>query len=342
MISIPGILLGTKNEKCFTKILKRFLDFKKEGLIPNIIGNSIETSFYNSVDASLWLFWTLQQFLYRKKCSYAIIKREFWEDLKEIFFAYLESQPEHLKCNELFLLESGTDAESYTWVDACLDGKSVVPRKGMVVEINALWYNAVAFVEELAEKFKEKDLSEIAKQIKENIETNYSKQFYIEEKGYLADYVFNGKQSQELRPNQLLSISLPYSPVSKELQKNIVNKCTEKLLTPYGLRTLSPDAAEYRGQYQGDVHQRDRAYHNGTVWPWLMGPYFEALIKNADNRDEIRAKVKMLIEDFDKVLEEDGLYSISEIFDADAPHQARGCIAQAWSVAELRRIYLEL
>ena len=342
MISLPGTLLGTQNEKNFSKVLRRFLDFKKDGLIPNIIASTIESSSYNSVDASLWLFWALQQFLYKKKCSHAIIKKKFWVDLKDIFISYLESKPEHLTCNELGLLESGTDAESYTWMDACLFGSSVIPRKGMVVEINALWFNAVSFIEELAIKFKDMEVLEQAIAVKEKIKVNFRPQFFLEDEKYLADYIFEGIKNKQLRPNQLLAISLPYSPLDKETQKIIVDKCEEELLTPFGMRTLARDDANYRGRYEGDVIQRDLAYHNGTVWTWLLGPFYEAFIKVSDNKELTLKRVKTMIEYFETVLESDGMYSIAEIFDGDSPYEARGCIAQAWSVAELRRIYLEI
>ena len=341
MISLPGILLNTKEEKNFKKVLRRFLDFKKDGLIPNIIGDSIESSAYNSVDASLWLFWELQQFLNKKKCSHAVIKKEFWEDLKDIFLCYKGSKPEDLRCNELALLESGTDKESYTWMDACLFGSSVIPRKGMVVEINALWFNAVAFMEELATKFKDPLLEEIA-DTKARILANFQDTFYLQEEGYLADYIFEGVINRQLRPNQLLAISLPFSPLDKDAKNSIIHICEEKLLTPYGMRTLAADDSNYWGIYEGDVVNRDLAYHNGTVWTWLMGPFFEAMIKNSENAESTIKRVKTMIEYFDNVFKSAGINSISEIYDGDSPHTARGCIAQAWSVAELRRIYLEI
>lgn len=342
MISLPGILFATKNEKNFKKVIRRFLDFKKDGLIPNIIASTIESSSYNSVDASLWLFWALQQFLYKKKCSYVLIKKEFWQDLKDIFISYLESKPEHLKCNELALLESGTDAESYTWMDACLFGSSVIPRKGMVVEINALWFNAVSFIEELAIKFKDVEILEKATATKEKIQANFKSQFFLDEQKYLADYIYQGLKNKQLRPNQLLAVSLPYSPLDKDTQNLIVDKCEEELLTPFGLRTLARDDANYRGRYEGDLVNRDLAYHNGTVWTWLLGPFYEALIKVSDNKNITLKRVRTMLEYFESVFETDGMYSIAEIFDGDSPHDARGCIAQAWSVAEIRRIYLEI
>ena len=226
-------------------------------------------------------------------------------------------------------------------MDACLFGSSVIPRKGMVVEINALWFNAVCFIEEMARKFKDTEVMNKALAAQEKIKANFKKVFFLEKEGYLSDYVFEAVQNKQLRPNQLLAVSLPYSPLDKEIQKLIVDKCEEELLTPFGMRTLARDDVSYSPRYEGDVTKRDMAYHNGTVWTWLLGPFYEALIKTSDNKEVTVKRVRLMIEYFEHVLEKDGLYSIAEIFDGDAPHNARGCIAQAWSVAELRRIYLE-
>jgi predicted glycogen debranching enzyme len=236
-------------------------------------------------------------------------------------------------------------------MDARVNGLAVTPRRGMLVEINALWFNALSFVEELAIEFKDPFKDKVS-DLKDKVKANYMKVFWLEEKGYLADYVLptyvNGSSNptlipnKQLRPNQLLAISLEYSPISKFEQISIVRIVEEELLTPFGLRTLNKADPLYKGHYEGNVNLRDAAYHNGTVWPWLLGPFFDALLKTTDNLDATKKRIRTMINYFDSHLKHGGYYSVSEIFDGDEPHTARGCIAQAWSVAELRRILLQV
>ncbi|MDA0771506.1 MAG: glycogen debranching enzyme N-terminal domain-containing protein [Cyanobacteria bacterium] len=335
MISLPGLLLDTNQDDIYKKILRRFLNYQQDGLIPNIIGSPPA---YNSVDASLWLFWAVQQ-LETNTGSNKWIKQEFWQDLKNIFTAYSTSNTDKLRYQENGLIESGSKQDSLSWMDACLDGSSVIPRSGAIVEINALWYNAVCYTEQLAKSFNDPIVDKAA-EIKTKIEESFTKTFYIPEKKYLGDFFNEAKLNQQLRPNQLLACSLPFSPIDIKIAQEIVEACTQKLLTPFGMRTLAPDDVNYQGHYQGDTHSRDRAYHNGTVWPWLLGPYGEALLRTSSNKTQAKKTIKEIISNFEQHLSESGITSISEIFDGDLPYQARGCIAQAWSVAEIRRLAL--
>lgn len=335
MISLPGIFLKTRYQDDFKKVLRHFLDFKKDGLIPNVIGSNKENSAYNSVDASLWLFWAIQQFAKEtKKTDW--IKKEFWEDLKEIFRAYSTSLPAIVNCADNGLLESGSEQESMSWMDACLYGKSVIPRYGFLVEINALWFNACAFTEELALQFKDPIANE-AKVLKNKILDSFTDTFYCPEKSYLADYVRGDYKNFQIRPNQLIALSLPYSPVSDKVTANVLEICIQHLFTNVGLRTLSPQDPDYQKIYTGDTDSRDKAYHNGTIWPWLLGPFGDALLR-VDKKSKQR--VLNIVEAFADELLEPGTGSIAEIYDADFPHHAKGCISQAWSIAEIRRLYL--
>jgi predicted glycogen debranching enzyme len=335
MISLPGLFLKTNYQNDFKKVLRHFLDFKKDGLIPNVIGPDKERSAYNSVDASLWLFWAIQQFA-KETQKTDWIQKEFWEDLKEIFNAYANNHSSIVKCTENGLLDSGSEQESMSWMDACLDGKSVIPRYGYLVEINALWYNACSYVKELAIKFKD-PIAKDAETLKNKILNSFTETFYCPEKRYLADYVRGDYKNFQIRPNQLIALSLPYSPVSDEISANVVEVCIQHLFTNAGLRTLSPQDSDYHKIYSGDTHSRDRAYHNGTVWPWLLGPLGDALLR-VDKKSKPR--VRNMVETFASELLGPGAGSIAEIYDGDFPHLARGCISQAWSVAEIRRLYL--
>jgi len=223
-----------------------------------------------------------------------------------------------------------------SWMDACLDGKSVIPRYGYLVEINALWYNACSFVKELDIKFKD-PIAKDAETLKNKILNSFTETFYCSEKRYLADYVRGDYKNFQIRPNQLIALSLPYSPVGDELVAGIVEICIEHLFTNVGLKTLSPQDPDYRKTYSGDTHSSDRAYHNGTVWPWLLGPLGDALLR-LDKKSKPR--VKNMVEAFASDLLGPGAGSIAEIYDGDFPHRARGCISQAWSIAEIRRLYL--
>ncbi len=340
MISLPGLFLETSYQADFKKVIRHFLNFEKDGLIPNMIGKDKDSSAYNSVDASLWLFWAVQQFALKLN-KYDWIQNEFWEELKNIFNAYSESRSASVKCKRNGLLESGNERESLSWMDACLDGKSVIPRYGYLVEINALWYNAVAFVEELASRFDDPILIK-ATELKQRIEDSYTSTFFNEEKGYLADYVRDGVQNLQVRPNQVLAISLPYSPVGDEIAVKVLAVVIEQLFTPVGLRTLSPHDPDYCGVYAGGTYSRDRAYHNGTVWAWLIGPLGDALFKLNNNKSKAKKQVKAIVDGFAEIINEAGIGSIAEICDGDFPHSSRGCIAQAWSVAEVRRLLMKV
>jgi predicted glycogen debranching enzyme len=335
MISLPGLLLGRDPEFKSRKILKRFLNHKKNGLVPNIISDNPS---YNSVDASLWLFWTVQE-LAASMQDYSWIKRDFWEDLLDIFEHFSYSKTTKVKCLDNGLIESGSEEDSLSWMDACLDGHSVIPRRGCLVEINALWYNTVCFTAELGRLFGHSTIVEQANCIKLKIQESFTRTFYIREKAYLGDYFCNGMLNTQIRPNQVFAASLPYSPISKEQAVNVIRTIDKYLLTPFGLRTLSPEDPAYQGIYSGDVKQRDQAYHNGTVWPWLLGAYGDVLFKITD-KAKAKKKIREIIKNFHGHINQFGMNSISEIFDGEFPHTARGCVAQAWSVAELRRLFL--
>ncbi len=341
MISLPGLFLDTSYRDDYKKVIYRYLSFlNSEGLIPNIIGTDVNDSAYNSVDASLWLFWAVQQF-HLDKQDFKWIEKNIWAQLKKIFWAYSESRSDVLRCCSNGLLYSGSEKESWSWMDACVNGKSVIPRYGFLVEINALWYNAVCFLEELAIKFEDTVAVE-ATVIKTRIEKSFMPVFYNKDKKYLADYVRDDIQNLQLRPNQVLAISLPYSLVGHDIAVEILWLVLEKLFTPFGLRTLDSGDLQYRGHYLGDTESRDLAYHNGTVWPWLLGPLVDALMKVNSEKYNAKQYIQCLIDSFIEHMKEADWDYIPEICDGDAPYLARGCLSQAWSVAELRRISLAL
>ena len=195
---------------------------------------------------------------------------------------------------------------------------------------------------ELASEFKDQEICDKTNDVIKKLEMNFVATFWIEELGYFADHVRNGTQNLQLRPNQLFALSLDCIDIDPNLALQALDTITEKLLTPFGLRTLSPDDTEFRETYEGDDKARDMSYHNGTVWPWLIGSYTDAILKYSKNKREAKSQLKKLLLNFDQNLSEAGLNSISEIFDATEPYKPRGCIAQAWSVSEVRRALLKV
>jgi glycogen debranching enzyme len=226
-------------------------------------------------------------------------------------------------------------------MDAKIGDWVVTPRQGKPVEIQALWYNALRTMEDLATHFADAASKKRYAGMATMSRWSFNRQFWNEKAGCLYDVVNCCVPDASIRPNQILAVSLHHSMLSLERARAVVEVVSRELLTPYGLRTLSPADGRYTGRYEGDPHSRDSAYHQGTVWPWLLGPFLSAYIKVNGENSEVRAQAVKMLEPFRKHLREAGLGQISEILDADLPHRPRGCIAQAWSVADLLRAATE-
>jgi len=338
MISLPGLCLYCGREETALEILKTYANYEKGGLIPNQLGKGKNPS-YNSIDASLWFFRALQEYIEYTGKRNEIISN-FGRVIKNILLSYSTGKIEHGGMHSNGLLYVGNEKTQLTWMDAMVNGKPVSPRYGYPVEINALWYNAVRFSMELIpEEFKNGELTQLYSMI-ENIRLEFVKCFWLEKEKYLADVVNEKGTDTSIRPNQIFAVSLPYSPLSEEQQKYVTDRVEKDLLTPIGIRTLSPEDSEYRGTYSGKQEKRDGAYHQGTVWPWLTGNFTEAFIRvNKNNPDRSRDLFNYLKPVFFDHQKRYGLFSISEIFDGDPPHEARGCPFQAWSVGEVIRAY---
>jgi glycogen debranching enzyme len=234
------------------------------------------------------------------------------------------------------LIYAGEHGVAVTWMDAIVNGKPVTPRTGFAVEINALWYNAIRFAIECAEHAGDRKFIVQWTSLLEQIELSFNETFWNDEKGYLADCVDGAYHDWSLRPNQIIAVSLPYSPLNVQAKKAIVDIVKSNLLTPRGLRTLSPEDQNYKGTYAGSQSNRDAAYHQGTVWPWLLGHFAEAYLKvNPEDGYEL---LQSIYENFAPAVTEYGIGSIAEIYDGDAPYTAKGAISQAWSVAEILRM----
>jgi predicted glycogen debranching enzyme len=234
------------------------------------------------------------------------------------------------------LIYAGEPGKALTWMDASVYRKPVTPRTGCAVEINALWYNAVCFSLELAEKANDNAFIKKWKKWPDKIKEAFNQTFWDKEKGYLADFVNENHKDWNIRPNQIIAASVKYSPISNEIKNNIIETVKRYLLTPRGLRTLAPKNPEYKGIYVGTQEHRDLAYHQGTVWPWLLEHYCEAFL-NLHKQSGLQ-HIKKLIDDFEPVMNEHGVGTISEIYDGDPPHAPKGAISQAWSVAAILQV----
>jgi predicted glycogen debranching enzyme len=329
MISLHGLAYTTHRFDDARNILRRFLAVASKGMIPNRFPEGSDTPAYNSVDAGLWLFVAVWCYF---DCAWDVdfVRKEAVPVLLDMIRALDRGTRFNIHVDDDGLLFAGASGVQLTWMDAKVGDDVITPRRGKPVEVNALWYNALRIAARLTDS---EELSQRADAVRDAFE----RYFWNEGAGCCYDVL--APPDPSIRPNQLLALSLPFPLLSGPRAESVLRVCEEKLLTPVGLRTLAPGDPAYRGHLLGDQRARDSAYHQGTVWPWLLGPYIAALVRVRG--DEGRAEARRIIEGFTPHLGEAGVGTISEVFDGDAPHAPRGCIAQAWSVAELLRVWLE-
>ena len=336
MISLPGMLVADGDLARYREVLEGFALQQRSGIVPNYLGSRPTRNAYNSVDAGLWLVWAVQQYLLAEG-STTELSGVIGPALEEIFLSYKEGTEHGIAMLPDGLLTAGTGEEQLTWMDAMVDGRPVTPRSGAAVEINALWYNLIAFLAE-GHSFIRTEVTATAADLLDTVRQSFNDRFWLEDRGYLADVVNGDEQDTSLRPNQIFAVSLPHSPLNADRARQVVTVVRQHLLTPVGLRTLDPDDAAYCPRYEGGPQERDTAYHNGTVWPWLLGHYGDALLRVAGQDEEALGELQKIIEGLEEQTSQHGLGTISEIFDGSPPHRAHGCISQAWSVAEILRL----
>ena len=340
LISLPGLAFCTGRIGEGIEILTEIGRHEREGLLPNFFSADGAPEAYNTVDSSLLYFRAVQELL-RVTDDIGLIRNRFWPVMKRIIDRFLTGTRFGIGVDARGLLHAGEEGKALTWMDAVVGGRPVTPRYGYAVEINALWYNALCFSTDLARRFDDREGS-FADRLPA-IRRSFRETFWIPEKGCLGDVFHFGILDRSIRPNQLFAVSLPFSPLDPAEQTAVVRTAREQLLTPCGLRTLSPTDPAYRGIYRGNGAERDAAYHQGTVWPWLLGPFGEAALRVAEDREKEKEFLKGHLRIFlQNHLREAGIGSVSEVFDGDPPHRPGGCISQAWSVAELIRLYLLL
>ncbi len=331
-IALPGLALARESEDLYAAVLDTQVRRMKGGLFPNMGDN--DNPAFNSVDAPLWFFQALW--------NYGLDLKETWQRygsaMKDVLNAYRAGTSFGIHMRGNGLIYSGAPGKALTWMDAVVEGVPVTPREGYAVEINALWYNAVCYSLDCARGARDRAFVKEWEKLPELISSSFIETFWDDEQGYLADYVKDGeKRNMQVRPNMIIATSLPYSMLTLDQMKSILDIANRVLVTPRGLRSLSPSDEEYKGIYSGDQATRDRAYHQGTVWPWLLGPFCDGWLRVYGEGGVSR--VRKLIMGFEETLTEAGISTISEIFDGDPPHSPRGAISQAWSVGEILRIF---
>ncbi len=330
MIALPGLTLSTKRYADAKNIISTFIKYIDHGLIPNMFPDDNVTPMYNTIDGTLWMFIAVYKYFLDTNDKEFI--RSIFSDLEGIINAHINGTKYGIKVDHDGLLTGGDETTQLTWMDVKIDGHVVTPRHGKAVEINALWYNALmvmkSFITEVSvdSNIDYDKYSELCK--------NNFKMFWNVNENCLYDLIQNGKKINKIRPNQIFAVSLPFSLLSLKKEKLVLDAVENHLLTPYGLRSLSDQDSDYIKYYGGDIYKRDYAYHQGTVWAWLMGPYLEAHFKIYNDKEYVTDKLI----DLKKHLEFTGLGTISEVFSGDSPHESRGCFAQAWSVSEYLRI----
>ena len=332
-ISLPGLTLVQGDFKTFKAILDNSLLEMKGPLFPNS-GTGLKLD-YKSVDAPLWLFWTLQQYI--KFSGEKSVWKQYGTHLKTILNSFRTGDaPFNIHMLDSGLLYAGVTGSAVTWMDAIVNGQPVTPRIGLAVEVNALWYNAICFSVELAEKAGDKEFVDIWKPIADRIPAEFISTFWYEDKKYLYDFVHGDFKDKSVRPNQVFAVSLPYSPLNDDQCEGILIRIQSELLTPRGLRTLAPKNPAYKPEYTGGPVERDLAYHQGSVFPWLFGHFAEAWLKLYEEGGV--AFITKLYSGFEEVMPEHGIGTISELYDGDPPYRPSGAISQAWSVSELIRV----
>ena len=339
MIALPGLTLATGHTEVAKGILREFANHVDQGMLPNRFPDAGETPEYNTVDATLWFFEAVRSFLQHTN-DYEFVRTSLYAVLKEIIDWHVKGTRYQIHVDDDGLLYSGEPGVQLTWMDAKVGDWVVTPRHGKPVEIQALWYNALRVMEELAAKFKDAKPKKNYAEIADKALASFNEKFWNQEAGCLFDVINGDTRDASIRPNQVMAISLANSMLSKDRAAIVLRVVERDLLTPRGLRTLSPNDPNYIGRYEGDSRRRDGSYHQGTVWPWLMGPYVTAYIKTFGKKAG-RKFARAWFENFQDHLYEACLGQVSEIFDGDAPHAPRGCVAQAWSVSELLRVSIE-
>lgn len=337
MIALPGCTLSTGQYETAKSILTTFLQYEKDGLVPNLFPEGDEEPRYNTVDAALllinalWLYYEKTENVYFLKSAFPVMKR--------IISAYRTGTHHGIGMDQDGLIYAGKGLDQVTWMDVCVDGILPTPRHGKPVEINAYWYNALKIMEHLSILFGEdgSDYEELARKVQKSF-----REKFWHPAGYLRDVLSGTDADDQIRCNQIWAVTMPFCMLSPEQEKSVVETVYRELYTPCGLRTLSPKDSEFHPNYGGSQKLRDLAYHQGTVWVFPLGAYYRAYLKVNKYTEDAVNEVYRGLSALESMLREGCIGQLPEIYDGSNPTASRGCFAQAWSVGEMLTVYEEL
>ena len=338
MIALPGCVLAAGRYGTARSILRTFLAYERDGLVPNLFPEGGAEPMYNTVDAALLLINCV--WLYYRRTGDGDFVREAWPVLVRIADAYQNGTRHAIGMDAGGLIHAGAGKDQVTWMDVCVDGVLPTPRHGKPVEINAYWYNALCVLRALAPLAGES--GEKYGQLAERVKVSFLREFWMEDKGYLRDVVSGTSADEQIRCNQIWAVSMPFTMLDREQERQVVETVYRHLYTPQGLRTLSPEDPEFHPTYGGPQTERDMAYHQGTVWPFPLGAFYLAYLKVRGETKKAAGEVRARMSVMPEILREGCVGQIPEIYDGLEPGPSRGCFAQAWSVGELLRVYEKL
>lgn len=340
MIALPGLTLVTGRFEDARDILRQFAGLVDKGMLPNRFPEADNKPEYNTVDATLWFFQAVHALL-QYTADQGFVRSELYPAMSDILDWHIRGTRYGIHMDEDALLQAGEPGVQLTWMDAKIGDWVVTPRYGKPVEVQALWYNALRVMEDLAGKFEDGTMVRRCAILARQARRSFNRLFWNDQADCLYDVVDGQYRDASIRPNQVLALSLAHPLVPRLQAVKVLAVVRRDLLTPYGLRTLAPSDRNYCGRCAGDAASRDKAYHQGTVWAWWMGPFITAHLRvHGSSRKALRLADQWL-EPLQRHLSDAGLGSISEVFDGDPPHEPRGCVAQAWSVAEVLRAAVE-
>jgi len=341
MIALPGLTIANGRPEIAREIILEYFNYISQGMLPNRFTSRSETPDYNTVDGTLWFFEAIR-FYTEATGDTDLIKGDLFLKLVNVIRWHLEGTRFGIRVDDDGLLAAGVPGENLTWMDAKIGDKVITPRMGKAVEIQALWYNALCVMEAFAARFDNAELRTRFSDLASRAKTSFAEKFWNADAGCLYDVIDGDRRDPSVRPNQIFAVSLFYPILEGEKARGVVDKVEQDLLTPKGLRTLAPDDAKYLGKYEGGPFERDSAYHQGTVWAWLIGHFIDAYLRVHSGEKDAVQHAKQMLAGLESHLHDTMLGSLSEIFDGDAPHLAKGAAAQAWSIGEFIRIRRKL
>jgi predicted glycogen debranching enzyme len=346
MISLPGLTLPSLRFDVARGMLRTFAHSVSQGMIPNRFPDAGEAPEYNTVDATLWFFEAVRAYLAATHDS-NFVREELYNVLADIIAWHVRGTRYNIRVDADGLLNAGAEGVQLTWMDAKVGDRVITPRQGKAVEIQALWYNALCVMADLAEEFEDAHGRKQYGAMASLARWSFNQVFWREDAGCLCDVIGSAARAEvardlSIRPNQILAVSLHYTMLTKEQAERLVEVVRDELLTPVGLRTLTATDPQYHGRYTGGPAERDAAYHQGAVWPWLLGPFISAYLRVHEHSAAALRQAARWLEPLESYLMNEGVGQVAEIFEGDAPHRARGGPAQAWSVAELLRVRAEI